>query len=110
MEAKKMNQEIVKKIKKFRNERNWEQFHSGENLAKSIVIEAAELLEIFQWSKEGDSKKIKDELADVFIYSILLAEKYELDLEKIIIEKIIKNEKKYPIEKSFGNAKKSNEL
>jgi len=105
-----MNQEIVKKIKKFRNERNWEQFHSGENLAKSIVIEAAELLEIFQWSKEGDSKKIKDELADVFIYSILLAEKYELDLEKIIIEKIIKNEKKYPIEKSFGNAKKSNEL
>lgn len=103
--------EIIKKIKKFNKDREWDQFHSGSNIAKSIVIEAGELLEIFQWENETNKRdELKDELADVLIYCIQLADKYELDIKEIINEKISKNEKKYPVSKSKGNSKKYNEF
>lgn len=106
-----MNKEIIEKIKKFTKDRDWDQFHTGENLAKSISIEANELLELYQWSNElKNVDRLKDELADVLIYSILLLEKYNLEFESIILEKISKNEEKYPKNKSFGNSKKYTEL
>lgn len=102
---------LIKRIKKFTDDRNWNQFHSGENLAKSISIEAGELLELFQWTSEvKDISLLKDELADILIYSIQLAEKYNLNITEIINEKITKNEKKYPVEKFYGKAKKYNEI
>lgn len=105
-----MNKELIRKIVAFRDSRDWKQFHSGENLAKSILIEAAELLEEFQWqSKEKNIDNLRKELADVLIYCILLADAYDLDIEKIIEEKLLENELKYPIEKSKGNSKKYNE-
>lgn len=105
-----MNKTILDLIIKFRNDRDWKQFHTGENLAKSILIEAGELLEEFQWqSKEKDLNNLKKELADVFIYCILLAEHYKLDIDQIITEKIKENEKKYPVKLVFGKSKKYNE-
>lgn len=107
----KMNKNIIDKIIKFRDERNWKQFHSGENLAKSLIIEAAELLELFQWYHEVDNlEDLADELADVFIYGCMLAEHYNLDIETIIKTKIKKNEKKYPVSKAYGSAKKYHDL
>jgi len=96
----------------FRNERDWEQFHNPKDLALALSIEAAELNELFLWKKadEADREKIKDELADVFAYAILLAEKYDLDINQIVADKIKKNAEKYPIAKSKGSAKKYNEL
>ena len=85
-------QEIIK----FRDERVWEKYHTPANLAKSISIEASELLELFQWSDNADLERIKEELADVLIYSITLAEKLELNIKTIILEKIEKNRIKYP--------------
>jgi NTP pyrophosphatase (non-canonical NTP hydrolase) len=106
-----MNKDILRRIIKFRNDRNWAKFHTGENLAKSISIEANELLEVFQWNnKEKSIAKVEEELADVFIYAILMADKYDLDIDKIINKKLDINEKKYPIDKSFGNAKKHDEF
>lgn len=106
-----MNKEIIEKIKNFVKERDWEQFHSGVNLAKSISIEANELLELFQWSNEPKSiERLKDEIADIFIYSILISEKYCLNIKEIVLEKINKNMKKYPKDKSKGNAKKYDEF
>lgn len=109
-----MNQieNIVSEIIKFRDERDWEQFHNGKDLALALSIEAAELNQLFLWktAEEVDIKKVKDELADVLNYSFLLAHKYGLDIEKIILDKIAKNAEKYPVEKSKGNAKKYNEL
>lgn len=105
-----MNNDLIKKIIKFRDDRDWKKFHSGENLAKSISIEAGELLELFQWShEEKNIERIKEELADVLMYSILMANVYNLNIEEIINEKIEKNSKKYPIDKAFGNSKKYNE-
>ncbi len=97
---------------KFRDERNWKQFHNPKDLAIAIQLEASELLEEFLWktSEEGNVDKIKDELADVISYILLFAKHYEIDLEEIILEKIKKNKLKYPVEKSKGNAKKYNEL
>lgn len=97
---------------KFRDERNWKQFHNPKDLAIAIQLEASELLEEFLWktSEEGNVDKIKDELADVISYILLFAKHYEIDLEEIILEKIEKNKLKYPVEKSKGNAKKYNEL
>lgn len=103
--------DIVQKILKFKKDRNWDQFHTGSNLAKSISIEAGELLELFQWNEE--TKKIQaleDELADVFIYAIMLSEKYGFNIKKIILNKIDKNEKKYPVEKAFGKSNKYDDL
>ena len=97
---------------KFRDERNWKQFHNPKDLAIAIQLEASELLEEFLWktSEEGNVDKIKDELADVISYILLFARHYEINLEEIVLKKIEKNKLKYPVEKSKDNAKKYNEL
>ncbi len=94
-------EDLVKKILKFRNDRNWKSGHTPSNLAKSISIEAAELLELFQWSDAFDKEKLADELADVLIYSFTLADTVGFNIEEIILSKIKKNEKKYPLKKQF---------
>lgn len=105
-------EQITQALIKFRNERDWEQFHNAKDLALAINVEAGELLELFLWKNPNDAKteKIKEELADVLAYAFLLAEKYNFDVTDIVMEKIKKNEEKYPVEKSKGNAKKYNEL
>lgn len=103
--------ELIERIVKFRDDRNWKQFHTPDNLAKSIVIEAGELLENYQWKNDSfDIDNIKDELADVLIYSILLCEHYDFDMKDIISNKLSKNETKYPVEKAFGKSDKYNKL
>lgn len=104
--------QITEALIKFRNERDWEQFHNPKDLALAINVEAGELLELFLWKNAEDAnlEKIKEELADVFAYAFLLAEKYKLDVKGIILEKVRKNGEKYPIEKAKGTAKKYNEL
>ena len=100
-------EEVRKSILKFTQDRNWDQFHSPVNLAKSIVIESGELLECFQWDDIGyDYNAVCDELADVAIYVVQLADKLGVDLEEIIRAKLKKNEVKYPISKSRDNHKK----
>jgi NTP pyrophosphatase (non-canonical NTP hydrolase) len=108
-------QEIKDALVKFRNDRDWAQFHDTKNLAIALSIEAAELNEIFLWkdSKESelvDKEKIKEELADVFAYAFLLAEKQGLDVKQIVLDKIKLNGEKYPIDKSKGSSKKYDEL
>ena len=100
--------EIINKIKKFRDDRDWEQFHDAKNLAICLNIESSELLENFLWknAEDADIEKIKYELADVFYSAFLLADKYGFDIKKIIFDKIKNNELKYPIEKSKGSNKK----
>lgn len=107
-----MLEEVIQALIKFRNERDWEQFHNPKDLALAINVEAGELLEQFLWKHPdaADREKVKEELADVFAYALLLAEKYEFDIKEIILEKIQKNALKYPVEKSKGTAKKYNEL
>ena len=107
--------EITEELIKFRNDRDWEQFHDTKNLAVAISIEASELNEIFLWkdSKESelsDKEKIKEELADIFAYSFLLAEKHGFDVKEIVLDKIKKNNEKYPVEKARGASKKYTEL
>lgn len=104
--------EITEALIKFRNERDWEQFHNPKDLALAINVEAGELLELFLWknSEEADKEKVKEELADIFSFGFLLAEKYGFDVKNIILEKIKINGEKYPIEKSKGTAKKYDEL
>ena len=106
-----MRRETIDRILKFTTDRDWDQFHSPANLAKSISIEANELLECFQWS-DTDYKldDVKDELADVMVYCIDMLDKLGLDAAEIINAKMDKNEAKYPVEKAKGNAKKYNEL
>ena len=105
-----MNEKLIDKILRFRDERDWKKFHTPENLAKSILIESAELLEEFQWqSKEKNFNNLKNELADVLIYCVLLADHYKLDLEEIIEAKLKENEKKYPKDLVKGKSKKYNE-
>lgn len=96
----------------FRNERDWEQFHNPKDLALALSIEVSELNELFLWKKpeDADVEKIKDELADVFAYAILLAEKYNLDINEIVSNKVLKNAEKYPVDKAKGTSKKYNEL
>jgi len=102
---------IIKRLIKFRDDRNWKQFHSPTNLSKSIVIEASELLINYQY---GDTyfnlENVKEEIADVMAYCLLLSEHYGFDIETIMNEKIDKNEKKYPIEKAYGKPDKYNKL
>ena len=106
-----MKQETIDRIRKFTEDREWEQFHSPANLAKSIVIEAAELLECFQGNdKEYDLQHVKEELADVMVYSQNLLDALGLDADEIINMKMTMNEAKYPVEKAKGSAKKYNEL
>lgn len=105
-----MNKSTVERLLKFRDDRDWSQFHTGENLAKSICIEAGELLEVFQWNNtEKSIEKVKEELADVFMYSLLMADRYGLDVDQIINEKLDINEQKYPAELVKGSSKKYNE-
>lgn len=104
--------DIIKALIDFRNERNWEQFHNPKDLALAINVEAGELLELFLWKSpdEANKEKVKEELADIFAYAYLLADKYQFDIKDIVMEKIKKNGEKYPVDKSKGNAKKYNEL
>jgi len=104
--------EIIETLIKFRNERDWEQFHNPKDLALAISIEAGELLELFLWKspEEADREKVKKELADILAFSFLLAHKYDLDIKQIVLDKIKENSKKYPVEKAKGTAKKYNEL
>lgn len=104
--------ELEEALIKFRNERDWEQFHNPKDLALALSIEAAELNELFLWKKaeEANQEKIKEELADVLAYAILLAEKYNLDINEIVLDKIKRNGEKYPVEKARGTAKKYDEL
>ena len=108
----KENEEIKLALLKFRNDRDWEQFHNAKDLALAINIEAGELLELFLWknASEANLDKIREELADIFAYAFLLAEKYNFDVKEIIFEKIRQNAEKYPIEKAKGNSRKHNEL
>lgn len=101
---------IIKKISEFNKERDWDKFHSPENLAKSIAIESGELLECFQWNNNYDKKEVCEELADVFTYCIMMADKIEVDPEKIILDKLEKTKKKYPVEKAKGVSTKYNKL
>ncbi len=106
-----MNDITIERIRKFTEERDWDQFHSPTNLAKSIVIEAAELLECFQWSDtEYDIDRVREELADVLVYCRNMLDKLGLDEDEIINQKMDKNEAKYPVEKSKGSSKKYDEL
>lgn len=106
-----MKTETIERIRKFSEDRDWDQFHSPSNLAKSIVIEASELLECFQWSDDDyDLQHVKEELADVMIYCQDMLDKLGLDADDIINMKMEQNEKKYPAEKAKGKADKYDRL
>ena len=98
------------KIINFAKDRDWDQFHTPENLAKSISIESGELLECFQWNSNYKKEEVTDELADIVNYCILLSNKLDVDLETIVLDKLEKNELKYPISKSKGKSDKYNKL
>lgn len=110
-----ISKETIDLVIKFRDDRNWKQFHNPKDLAISLSLEASELLELFQWSAddlrcEDKIESIKEELADVLCYSIQIADAYGLDLDTIIKDKVIKNEKKYPVDKAYDNKSKYTEL
>ena len=105
-ELKKLMQEVTA----FSEERDWDQFHSPVNLAKSIAIEAAELLECYQWNDQADIQAVEEELADVLNYCLQMAAKLELDPAEIVRKKIKKNALKYPVEKSKGRSDKYDQL
>ena len=106
-----MREDTIKRIRKFSEDRDWDQFHSPANLAKSISIEANELLECFQWSDNNyDINEVKEELADVMVYCVDMLDKLNLDADEIINAKMDKNEAKYPVEKARGSAKKYDKL
>ena len=101
----------IEKVIQFTKDRDWDQFHSPANLAKSIVIEAGELLECFQWNNdEFNQEEVAEELSDVLNYCILMADKLSLDLDEILNKKIDKNAEKYPVSKAKGTSKKYTEL
>ena len=105
-------EELRKAIVEFTQERDWDQFHNGKDLALALSLEAAELNEAFLWKDAKDVKieKVKEELADIFNYAILIADKYNLDVKQIVLDKLRRNAEKYPVEKAYGSAKKYNEL
>ena len=106
-----MKQETIDRIRKFTEDRDWSQFHSPANLAKSISIEANELLECFQWDEENyDREHVIEELADVIVYCQDMLDVLELDVDQVVNDKMEMNEKKYPVEKAKGNAKKYTEM
>ena len=97
-------------LREFVAARDWKQFHTRENLAKSISIEAAELLELFQWDENPDEERVREELADVLAYCLHLADDLGVDIDDLVLEKVAKNELKYPIEKSRGKSQKYDRL
>lgn len=108
-------QQLIDALIKFRDERDWAQFHDSKNLAAAIGIEAAELNELFLWKtikeSEGvDHERLKEELADVLAYTLMLANKHGIDMKQAVLEKIAKNAAKYPVEKAKGTAKKYDSL
>ena len=106
-----MKKETIERIRKFSEDRDWDQFHSPANLAKSISIEANELLECFQWDEEHyDINEVKEELADVLVYCRNMLDKLGLDEDEIVNAKMEQNEKKYPVDKAKGKADKYNKL
>ncbi|MCB2286614.1 nucleotide pyrophosphohydrolase [Clostridium algidicarnis] len=103
-------EEIKKRVRKFRDDREWSQFHTPGNLAKAISIEAGELLEHFLWNNNYDKEAVGEELADVMVYCLHMADSLGVNIEDIIEKKMDKNEKKYPVEKARGTSKKYTEL
>lgn len=105
-------EEIMRQVVQFTKDRDWDQFHNGKDLSIALSIEANELLEAFLWKDPSDAKieKIKEELADIFNYAFLIADKYDLNIKEIILDKLKRNAAKYPVEKAKGSAKKYNEL
>lgn len=103
---------IIDELRRFNSERDWDQFHNGKDLAIGLSVEASELLEAFLWKDPVDANpdKIREELADVLNYAFQMADKYNLDIKEIMLEKIHRNALKYPVDKSKGSAKKYNEL
>lgn len=104
------NAEVMRALAAFAQERDWAQFHTPGNLAKSIVIEAAELLECFQWDSELVHERVEEELADVFTYCYLLAARLEMDPAEIVLDKLEKTRSKYPVDKSRGSSAKYDQL
>ena len=105
-------EQLIDALRVFNQERDWDQFHNGKDLAIGLSIEASELLECFLWKKPEDVSidKIREELADVLNFAFQMADKYNLDIKQIMLEKIQQNAKKYPVEKAKGSAKKYDEL
>ena len=103
---------IIDELRRFNEERDWDQFHNGKDLAIGLSVEASELLEAFLWKspENVNPEKIREELADVLNYAFQMADKYNLDIKEIMLEKLRKNATKYPVEKAKGSAKKYNEL
>jgi len=101
---------VTDAIRAFVDARDWDQFHSPENLAKSIAIEAGELLECFQWSGQADASRVQEELADVLTYCYLLAAKLDLDSEQIVVDKLAVSDAKYPVEQSRGRSLRYDQL
>jgi dCTP diphosphatase len=102
--------ELIKQLRSFVAERNWQQFHTSENLAKSISIEAAELLELYQWDSGAEEARLKEELADVLTYCLLLADRHNFDVTEIVLEKLEQTKAKYPVEKAKGKSVKYDRL
>lgn len=104
--------QIQDELRRFNRERDWDQFHNGKDLAVALSIEASELLEVFLWKKPEDASldKIREELADVLNYAFQMADRYNLDIKQIILDKLRKNAEKYPADKARGSAKKYDEL
>jgi NTP pyrophosphatase (non-canonical NTP hydrolase) len=104
--------DITNALLKFRDERDWAQFHNGKDLAIALNIESSELLELFLWKSADNANvdKIKEELADVLAFAFLMADKYNFDIKEIMLKKIAHNAKKYPIDKAKGNSSKYTEL
>ena len=106
---------IIASLNEFREERDWRQFHNSKDLAISISLEASELLELFQWKdfetvQKTSLKKIEEEISDILMYCLMLSDDLDIDLENAILEKLEKNKKKYPVDKSKGNSKKYTEF
>jgi NTP pyrophosphatase (non-canonical NTP hydrolase) len=109
------SENLTKRIKNFAEERNWGQFHDPKNIALSLVLEATEVLELFQWTKDnqlqkGKEKELAEELADVYYWVLMLSDKYGIDINKSLDKKMLKNEKKYPVSKAKNSSKKYTEL
>jgi NTP pyrophosphatase (non-canonical NTP hydrolase) len=105
-------EELRQSIVKFTQDRDWDQFHNGKDLALALSIEASELNEAFLWKDAShvNVEKVKEELADIFNYAILIADKYDLDIKQIVLDKLKRNAEKYPVDKAYGSAKKYDEL